>query len=161
MPGHDILKGKRILAVDDEADVLAVIEEQLDACQLVKASDFKAAETYLETEQFDLVILDIMGVKGFALLDLTREKKVPAVMLTAHAMTPESLQKAVDKGAVSFLPKDELTRLSELIAEILEDVEAGRTHWPRLTAQLGPKFKELWGQMWDEIRFPEDSKISW
>lgn len=161
MPAEDILKGKRILAVDDEPDVLAVIEEQLDVCQLVKAGDFKAAETYLETRRFDLVILDIMGVKGFALLDLTREKKVPAVMLTAYSMTPESLQKAVDKGAVSFLPKEELASLAELIAEILEDVEAGRTHWPRLSERLGSRFKELWGQLWDEIRFPDDSKISW
>ena len=161
MSADDILKGKRILAVDDEPDVLDVIEEQLELSQLVKAGDFKAAETYLETQTFDLVILDIMGVKGFALLDLAKEKRVPAVMLTAHSMTPESLQKAVDKGAVSFLPKDELANLSELIAEILEDAEAGKTHWPKLSARMGSQFKELWGQLWDEIRFPENDRISW
>ena len=42
MSADNILKGKRILAVDDEPDVLAVIDEQLDDCHLVRAGDFKA-----------------------------------------------------------------------------------------------------------------------
>ena len=161
MSDKEILKGKKILAVDDEQDVLSVIREELEACQLITAGDFDSARQYMEHEPFDLVILDIMGVKGFDLLDIARDKRLPAVMLTAHALTPNSFQKSIDKGAVSFLPKDELYRLDELIMEILEELGKGKTHWYRLIERLGPRFKELWGQLWEEIKFPPESKITW
>ncbi len=156
-----ILAGKKILAVDDEVDVLAVIEEQLENCDLVTAKDYSTAKELIEKGGFDLAILDIMGVRGFDLLEIATAKKMPSVILTAHSMTPDSLQKAIDKGAVSFLPKDELARLEELVAEILGEVEKGRTHWGKLNSRLGSKFKELWGEMWDQIKFPRDPNISW
>ncbi len=155
------LIGKRILAVDDEKDVLDVIREELDVCEVITADDFEAAKSLLESQSYDLVILDIMGVRGFDLLDIARAKRLPAVMLTAHAMTPESLQKAIDQGAVSFLPKEELSRLRELIAEIIEHVEVGKTHWRRLVERLGPRFKEMWGQVWEDIKFPPETRITW
>lgn len=158
---QDILAGKRILAVDDEEDVLDVIEEQLDDCDLVTAKDYHGAKELLEKDIYDLAVLDIMGVRGFDLLEIATRRKIPAVILTAHAMTPESLQKAIDKGAVSFLPKDELARLSELVAEILGEVKQGRTHWAKLKSSLGHRFKEMWGEMWEEIKFPRDPNISW
>jgi DNA-binding NtrC family response regulator len=161
MSGQEIVKGKRILAVDDEPDVLEVIKEELALAEVSTARDFGSAKDLIEREEFDLVILDIMGVRGLDLLNLTTEKKLPAVMLTAHAMTPDSLQKSIDRGAVSFLPKDELAQLPELIGEILQDLQEGRTHWPRLIDRLGPTFKRLWGEMWDEIKFPDDSRLSW
>ncbi len=157
----DVLIGKRILAVDDEKDVLEVIREELELCQVTAAEDFEGAKRLLETESYDLVILDIMGVRGFDLLDIATAKRLPAVMLTAHAMTPESLQKSIDRGAVSFLPKEELSRLKELIAEIIEHVNAGKTHWRRLVERLGPRFKEMWGQVWEDIKFPPETRITW
>ncbi len=42
----------------------------------------------LDYEHFDMAILDIMGVEGFELLEIAREKEVIAVMLTAHALSP-------------------------------------------------------------------------
>jgi two-component system, OmpR family, response regulator CpxR len=161
MTERDMLAGKKILAVDDEEDVLAVIEEQLEECDLVTAKDYHGARELLETGTYDLAVLDIMGVRGFDLLDVATRRKTPAVILTAHAMTPESLQQAIDKGAMSFLPKDELARLAELIAEILGEVEKGRTHWAKLKSRLGHRFKEAWGEMWEQIKFPRDPNISW
>ena len=161
MTENDILAGKKILAVDDEEDVLEVIAEQLPTCELSTARDYNHARKLLEEESYDLAVLDIMGVRGFDLLELATSRRIPAVMLTAHAMTPESLQKAIDKGAMSFLPKEELARLAELLAEILGEVEQGRTHWTKLQSRLGQRFKELWGEMWETIRFPRDRHISW
>jgi CheY-like chemotaxis protein len=161
MAEQDILRGKRILAVDDEKDVLDLIQEQLVSCEVTTATDFVTAKESMEKKDFDLVILDIMGVSGFDLLDIARQKKLPAVMLTAHAMTPESLQSAIDKGAVSFLPKEELSRLTELIAEILGELALQRMHWPKLRERLGHKFGDLWGDLWKEIKFPADSQIKW
>ncbi len=161
MAGREILYGKRILAVDDEKDVLDLVKEQLDAAEVTTASDFLTAKEYIEKKDLDLIILDIMGVSGFDLLDIATAKKIPAVMLTAHAMSPESLQKSIDKGAVSFLPKEELSRLEELVIEILGEVQLQRTHWPKLQERLGHKFSSLWGELWHEIKFPSDPGIKW
>jgi two-component system, OmpR family, response regulator CpxR len=161
MTDHEILAGKKILAVDDEEDVLEVIEEQLTTCELITAKDYNHAKELLQTGMYDLAVLDIMGVRGFDLLQIATQRKIPAVILTAHAMTPESLQKAIDNGAMSFLPKEELSRLPELIAEILGEVAEGRTHWRKLESRFGDRFKELWGEMWDAIKFPRDPNISW
>ena len=161
MTSQDFLSGKRILAVDDEGDVLEVIEEQLTTCELSTAKDYNSAKELLQTGTYDLAVLDIMGVRGFDLLEIATRRRIPAVILTAHSMTPESLQKAIDKGAMSFLPKEELSRLSELVEEILGEVENGRTHWAKLESRLGHRFKELLGEMWETIKFPRDPNISW
>jgi len=161
MSETELLAGKRILAVDDEKDVLDIIREELELCRVTTAEDFDAAQRLLATESYDLVILDIMGVKGFDLLDITRQKQIPAVMLTAHALTPASLQRSIDQGAVSFLPKEELSRLRELITEIFEHLKMGRTHWERVIERLGPRFKEIWGVLWEDVKFPPDTRITW
>jgi DNA-binding response OmpR family regulator len=62
-----ILNGKRILAVDDEPDVLMVLEEELMAvapnCKYEKANTFEVAANKLESQAYDVVILDILGVR--------------------------------------------------------------------------------------------------
>jgi hypothetical protein len=91
-----------------------------------------------------------MGVNGFALLEACRAKKLPAAMLTAHAINVESLNVAIKLGAVSFLPKEELHRLPEIVAEILEGLSQGQTHWEKLFKRLGPFFKEKLGVLWED-----------
>lgn len=145
MAGLEIIDGKKILAVDDEKDVLDVIQEQLETARLTTATNFQTAKEHLEKERFDLVILDIMGVRGFDLLDLASANKTPAVMLTAHALTPESLQKSIDMGAVSFLPKDELSRLNELVAEILGEVQEKRNTLAETCRKVGAQIQRALG----------------
>jgi DNA-binding response OmpR family regulator len=64
-------------------------------CETVKASNFKAAKEFLETEYFDMTILDIMGVEGFQLLEIATQREVTAVMLTAHALSPDNIVKSL------------------------------------------------------------------
>jgi CheY-like chemotaxis protein len=154
MANLSLLEGKRILAVDDEPDVLEVIKEQLPQCQVTTASNYEAARHHIVNENFDLVILDIMGVNGFALLEECRKRGLFAAMLTAHAVNVDSLNRSIKLGAVSFLPKDELARLPELIAEILEALAEGRTHWQQLFKRLGPFFKERLGVTWEDLEKP-------
>ena len=85
------LKGKKILVVDDEPDILAVLDELLDMCEIVKASTFEEAKSYLESQEFDIAVLDIMGVDGYKLLEIAKTREVVAVMLTAHALSPENM----------------------------------------------------------------------
>lgn len=155
MSNPETLKGKRILAVDDEPDVLDVIKEQLVDCEVSTARNYQAARELILTQRFDLIVLDIMGVNGFALLELSRTRRTPAAMLTAHALTAENINRALRLGAVSFLPKDELARLPELVAEILEDLAAGKSHWETLFQRLGPFFKERLGLSWEDLENPQ------
>lgn len=152
-----ILEDKRILVVDDEPDVLETVAEVLAAAHITASDTYERAQEFINRESFDLAILDIMGVDGFALLEACRRRKLPAAMLTAHSVNIESLNKAIRGGAVSFLPKEELSRLPELVAEILEGLERGESHWAKLFHRLGPFFKARLGVAWEDIdksKFP-------
>lgn len=138
MPNLEILKGKQILVVDDELDVLETVREQLTDCEVTTARTFQDAKQLIHSQKFDLVILDIMGVDGFTLLEECRKEKLHAAMLTAHAITTESINKSLKLGAVSFLPKEELARLPELVAEIFSELAEGKAHWKKLFVRLGP-----------------------
>ena len=71
MAGEDILKGKKILAVDDEPDILDTLKDLLEECDIETATNFESAKDLLESQVYDAVILDIMGVRGFDLLKIT------------------------------------------------------------------------------------------
>ena len=62
----------------------------------------------LKANDYDLVVLDIMGVRGFDLLEIAVTRKFKVAMLTAHALSPEDLKKSHDMGARAYLPKDKL-----------------------------------------------------
>lgn len=47
MPGQTILKGKRILAVDDEPDVLEMIRENLSLCSITTAPTLDEAVKFI------------------------------------------------------------------------------------------------------------------
>ncbi len=47
MAGKSYLKGKRILAVDDEEDVLETIEDVLDESMIDRAKDYETASRKL------------------------------------------------------------------------------------------------------------------
>jgi DNA-binding NtrC family response regulator len=154
MVSTDILKGKKILAVDDEQDVLAIIQERLEICAVTTADSYEQATEMLSKGSFDLVLLDIMGVRGFDLLDQCSEKGLPAAMLTAHAISVDSVNRALKSGAISFLPKDELINLESHLADIFEGLAAGKSHWRRLFDRLGPFFNERLGLTWENIDKP-------
>ena len=123
MPESEILKEKLILAVDDEEDVLETIQEELSEYPEVRlhtATTFEKAHEYLVSFTYDLVILDIMGVRGFDLLRIASNQKMPVVMLTAHALSPEALKESIEKGARAYLPKDKLGSLAPFLEDVLK-----------------------------------------
>ena len=148
MSTDSLLKNKHVLAVDDESDILEFVEDELEMCLIDKATNYDDALQYLQNYTYDIVILDIMGVNGFQLLHEAVSKGFPTVMLTAHALSPESLKKSIKLGAVSFLPKE---KMPELII-FLEDVVmgGGRTVWQKLFDRLGGYFDKRFGSDWKE-----------
>jgi len=150
--GGSILDGKRILAVDDEPDVLTVLEtEILDACpncSIDKATTYEGAVKKLEAGSYDVAVLDIMGVRGFDLLELAVKKDLRVAMLTAHALTPEALKRSHDMGARAYLPKEKLGE----IVPFLEDVLAYefKSGWKKLFEKLYDFFTEKFEEDWEQ-----------
>ena len=139
----DILTGRNILVVDDEPDILETVAEELDICVTHKARDFDTALEYLQNNKYDIVILDIMGVDGFELLKHTVSRGIPTLMLTAHALTPEALAESAKLGAVSYLPKEKMTELRNILADIIHG--RGRPVWEKLFDRLAPYFRKRFG----------------
>ncbi|MEJ2731875.1 MAG: response regulator [Deltaproteobacteria bacterium] len=152
----DLLEGKRILLVDDEPDVLDTLADLLPMCETVKASNYKTAKEYLESEYFDLAILDIMGVEGYQLLKIANQRKVTAIMLTAHALNPENIVKSFKEGAASYLPKEEMVNIASFLNDILEAQEQGKSTWIRWYDRLGSFFEKKFGYKWQD-----DEKEFW
>ena len=98
------LVGKKVLIVDDEPDVFETLNELLDMCSVDYAQDFKTAKKFLLETNYDAAILDIMGVDGYKLLTLARQREIPALMLTAHALSPDNLKKSIERGADAYIP---------------------------------------------------------
>lgn len=144
----DFLDGKRILIVDDERDILDTLEDLLSMCDVVKASAFDQAKRLLETEHFDIAILDIMGVNGHKLLEIATGKKLLSVMLTAHALTLEDTVKSYSEGAASFLPKDELVNIVIYLNNILSAKEKGQRFWARWLVKFAPYYEKRFGPGW-------------
>jgi DNA-binding NtrC family response regulator len=148
MSTETILKDKAILVVDDEPDILDSIAEQLDMCRIYRAKDYEIALQLLAALKFDIVILDVMGVRGFELLKKSVSKGFPTVMLTAHAMTPEALKESIQLGAVSFLPKEMMAELDTYLAEVITGSK--KVVWKHLLDKLGDYFDRQFGSDWKE-----------
>jgi len=115
MAKTDHLNGLNVLAVDDEPDVLETIVDTLDTANVETATTFEEALHLIENKNYDLAILDIMGVNGLELLKKTVEKGIPTVMLTAHAISVETLLESIRLGAISYLPKEKLAELDSIL----------------------------------------------
>ena len=109
-----------ILIVDDEQDVLDMLIELLDICKIDTAQSFEEGKRMLEKDHYDVAILDIMGVKGFELLEIAKKEGTPALMLTAHALSEENLKKSAEEGASYYAPKDEMKNIDVFVADIIE-----------------------------------------
>ena len=146
-----ILNDKTILAVDDEPDVLSVLEAEIlqaaPKCKFEKATTYEEAAKKLESQP-DVVILDIMGVRGFDLLDLAVKKNLRVAMLTAHALTPEALKRSFEMKARAFLPKEKLGEVVPFLEDVLKyEYLPG---WKRLMKKLEGFFKARWGEYWQK-----------
>ena len=150
MASTTLLDGKRILIVDDEPDVLETLEELLPMCDMVKAYSFNEAKERLETEYFDMAILDIMGVDGYELLEIANMRKVIAVMLTAHALSPEDTVRSYKEGAASYIPKEEMTNITTFLNDILEAKEKGKNFWWRWFDRFASYYDKKFGPDWQD-----------
>ena len=160
---ESFLKGKRILAVDDEWDVVETITEILSEARVEVAQDYETASEKIFETRYDLAILDIMGVNGMTLLEECVKRDIPAIMLTANSMNPESLMKSIQKGAISYLSKEHLSDLDTLINDLLGAKNDGKPTWKMLFEKLGDHFNLRFGKNWkqEDKEFWDDFEKDW
>lgn len=137
MKTDKIIKGKRVLVVDDEKDILETLIDLLDICKIDSASSFEEAKKMIEENDYHIVILDIMGVNGYELLKIANSRKTPALMLTAHALSSENLKRSAEEGAAYYAPKDELTNIRDFVADVLVSIEKRKSPWQKMFDRLG------------------------
>jgi DNA-binding response OmpR family regulator len=152
-----VLEGKRILAVDDEPDVLDTLADLLGdyaGLTLDRATDYETGFHLLRSWSYDAVILDIMGVRGFDLLNASVHLGFPTVMLTAHALSAEALKKSIEMGARAYIPKEKMIDIAAFLEDVLTLAHGSNVQ--KMFQRLGGVFNKKFGSQW-----MEDEKAFW
>jgi signal transduction histidine kinase len=100
----------KLLIVDDDLEMCRLLSLSLSplGCEIALANDGYQALEWIEVEQFDAAILDLMlpGPGGIGILKHIREQgsEMEVIVLTAHASMETAIE-AVRLGAYSYLTK--------------------------------------------------------
>jgi DNA-binding response OmpR family regulator len=133
-------------------------------CRVARASTFEEAKELLEKNAYDIAVLDIMGVRGYDLLQIADRKNIPAVMLTAHALTKADIIRSIQEGASFFAPKDRIGEVASFLANVLEARQVNANTWARWFESLGDFYdKRFGGTDWREREreFWEEKLKNW
>ena len=101
----------RILAVDDEPDMLTLIKmivEGYSDHQVTTTNNPMEVAELLSKERFDLIITDLKmpGMDGMELLELAKKHDKDALILMVTAIgSLESAEEAVAKGAFDYISR--------------------------------------------------------
>jgi DNA-binding response OmpR family regulator len=151
METKQTLDDKKVLIVDDELDTIESLEELLEDTFMVdSASSFEEAVSCLKNNTYDAAILDIMGVRGYDLLEATHTLGIPTLMLTAHALSPDNLKKSIEMGADAYIPKHKMVDICMYLEDVLisrQDKKKNNFKW---YAKFIPLFDKLFGEGWKD-----------
>lgn len=122
------MEKKRILVAEDERPIAKAMELKLNhsGFDVRVAFDGEEALKILETEKFDLILLDLVMPKmnGFQTLQEIKNRGIETpVVVSSNLSQEEDLKKAQDLGAIDFLIKSD-TQISEIVERIKEYVGA-------------------------------------
>ena len=110
---------KKILIVEDEMPISNLIKVNLTAegYRCTCAFDGKTAADYIETEDFDLILLDIMlpEINGYELLEYIIPLEIPVIFLTAKNAVDDRIM-GLKLGADDYISKP--FQVGELIARV-------------------------------------------
>ena len=124
----------KLLVVDDHALVreglMQTLNQLADQVTCAGAQDADDALRRLQTEDYDLVLLDLMlpGINGMAFLGVLRKRfpSLPVVILSALD-DPDTVARAMRQGASGFVPK---YSSSEDLLDALRQVLSGEIFLP-------------------------------
>jgi DNA-binding response OmpR family regulator len=120
LPGAQQGAGQRILMIDDDRELCALITDYLGPLgyEVTTVHDGKSGLERALAEDFEAIILDVMmpGMDGFEVLSrLRRQVDVPILMLTARGEETDRIV-GLEMGADDYLPKTFSPR--ELLARL-------------------------------------------
>ena len=123
----------KILIVDDEKNIREVIKEYsiLEGYAVKEADSGVKALELLNSEKFDLMILDIMMpiMDGFTLLNsIPKEKRIPTIILSARDDEIDKLE-GFDRGIDDYLckpfsPRELMARVKAILKRTKGDVDS-------------------------------------
>lgn len=123
----------KILAIDDNADNLALLEGILVDCDVAQASSGPEGLETARKSLPELILLDLQmpGMDGFMVLEALRADKrarrIPVILLTAAFRDPESIARGLALGATEYLTKPiQAEELRVRIAAVLRAARAER-----------------------------------
>jgi len=128
--GHEALRGRRVLVIDDDArNVFAITStlEHYDMTVTQAADGRKGIEALLSAENTDLILMDVMmpGLDGYVTMTKIRQMPafatLPIIAVTARAM-PGDKEKSIAAGASDYVTKPVDTE------ELLACMERWLTH---------------------------------
>ena len=128
------MEGKKILIVDDEKNIRNVIKEyaKFDGFETFEAEDGMQAVELCRTQDFDLIIMDIMMPKldGYsAVREIRKTKQIPVIMLSARGEEYDKLfgfELGVDDYVTKpFSPKELLARIRAVMKRSTAPAPAG------------------------------------
>ena len=107
-----MIKIFKILVVDDQPDNVFLLEDRLnkEGFNVIKAYDGKSAIRKAETENPDLILLDVMmpDIDGFEVCKLLKENKeinsIPIILVTA-LNSYSDIEKGFEAGAFDYIQK--------------------------------------------------------
>lgn len=114
----------RILVVDDEEKIRNVIKEyaEFEGYEISEANDGMEAVSICKTEDFDIIIMDIMmpRLDGFsAIKEIKKTKNIPVLMLSARGEEYDKLfgfEIGIDDYVVKpFSPKELMARVNAIV----------------------------------------------
>ena len=123
----------KILIVDDEKNIREVIKEYsiLEGYEIMEADSGVKALELLNSEKFDLMILDIMMpiMDGFTLLNsIPKEKRIPTIILSARDDEIDKLE-GFDRGIDDYLckpfsPRELMARVKAILKRTKGNVDS-------------------------------------
>jgi len=111
--GHEALRGRRVLVIDDDArNVFAITSTlELHGMMVTQAADGrKGIEALLSAEDTDLILMDVMmpELDGYTTMNKIRQMPafatLPIIAVTARAM-PGDREKSIAAGASDYVTK--------------------------------------------------------
>ncbi|MDZ7579948.1 MAG: response regulator [Deltaproteobacteria bacterium] len=155
----DILKNKRLLIVDDEPDVLETLLDVLDMCVIDTAPNYETALKFLEKTPMMPPYSTSWGCWGLYLLTTAVTSGIPVLMLTAHALNPDTLVSSIKAGARAYVPKDEMADIQNFLIDLLaarEGTDHKRSRWftrlkPVFDRKFGPGWREKDRSFWNDF----------
>lgn len=109
----------RVLIVEDEEAIANLIKINLDAegYECICAFDGRMGADFIEKENFDLILLDIMlpGIDGYELLEYIKPIGTPVIFLTAKGGIEDRIR-GLKLGADDYIVKP--FQIGELLARV-------------------------------------------